>query len=63
MLDGDGQPFCDREADHAMFNAVKANVKPAIPVVEVDLNINDPGFAAKAVEIMLDLVQKHKTKP
>jgi len=60
MLDGDGQPFCDREADHAMFNAVKTNVKPTIPVVEVDLNINDPGFAAKAVEVMLDLISQRK---
>ena len=58
MLDGDGQPFCDREADRAMFDAIKANVKPSIPIVEVDLNINDPAFAAKAVEMMLELIQK-----
>src|SRR5580704_3608269 len=63
MLDGDGQPFCDREADRAMFDAIKANVKPGIPVIEVDLNINDPAFAAKAVEMMLDLIQKHKMQP
>src|SRR5580692_5472460 len=60
MLDGDGQPFCDREADRAMFDAIKANVKPGLPVVEVDLNINDPAFAAKAIEMMLNLNQKHK---
>ena len=58
MLDGDGQPFCDREADGAMFDAIKANVKPGIPIVEVDLNINDQAFAARAVEMMLDLIQK-----
>jgi uncharacterized protein (UPF0261 family) len=57
MLDGDGQPFCDREADRAMFDAIKANVKPGIPVIEVDLNINDPAFAAKAVEMMLELLR------
>jgi uncharacterized protein (UPF0261 family) len=57
MLDGDGQPFCDREADRAMFDAIKANVKPGIPVVEVDLNINDPAFAAKAVDMMLELLR------
>jgi uncharacterized protein (UPF0261 family) len=59
MLDGDGQPFCDREADRAMFDAIKANVKPGIPVIEVDLNINDPAFAAKAVEMMLELLRNH----
>ena len=60
MLDGDGQPFCDREADRAMFDAIKANVKPSIPIVEVDLNINDPAFAAKAVEMMLELMSQRK---
>lgn len=60
MLDGDGQPFCDREADRAIFDAIKANVKPGIPIVEVDLNINDPAFAAKAVEMMLQLMSQRK---
>jgi uncharacterized protein (UPF0261 family) len=62
MLDGDGQKFCDREADRAMFDAIKANLKPGIPVVEIDLNINDPSFAAKAVEMMLELVQQKKAQ-
>ena len=53
ILDGDGQPFCDREADQAMFAALRENLRPGIPVVEVDANINDPAFADKAVEMML----------
>jgi uncharacterized protein (UPF0261 family) len=61
MLDGDGQPFCDRDADRAMFAAIKANVKPGIPIVEVDLNINDPPFATQAVEMMLELMKHSKT--
>jgi uncharacterized protein (UPF0261 family) len=60
MLDGDGQPFCDREADRAMFDAIKTNLRPGIPIVELDLNINDPAFAAKAVETMLDLMKQRK---
>jgi uncharacterized protein (UPF0261 family) len=60
MLDGDKQPFCDREADHAMFNAIKTKLKPTIPLVEVDLNINDPGFATKAVDMMLQLMSQRK---
>ena len=62
ILDGDGQPFCDREADKAMFDAVKANIRKDIPVVEMDNNINDAEFAAKAVEMMLDLIKQAKTK-
>ena len=56
ILDGDGQLFCDREADQAMFEAIKAHVKPEIPVVEIDPNINDPEFSAKATAMMLELI-------
>jgi uncharacterized protein (UPF0261 family) len=60
ILDGDGQPFCDREADRAMFDAIKANARKDIPVVEMNNNINDPEFSAKAVEMMLELIAKKK---
>ena len=56
ILDGDGERFCDREADQAMFDAIKANLRADIPVVEIDCNINDAEFAAKAVEMMLGLI-------
>jgi uncharacterized protein (UPF0261 family) len=58
ILDGDGQPFCDRAADRAMFEAIKANLRKDIPVVEMDLNINDPKFAAQAVGMMLEMVPR-----
>jgi uncharacterized protein (UPF0261 family) len=60
MLDGDGQPFCDRAADQAMFEAIKKDLRPGIPFVEVDLNINDPEFAAQAVESIVQLIQQAK---
>ena len=56
ILDGDGEPFCDRDADQAMFDAIRVNLRKGIPVVEMDNNINDPEFAAKAVEMMLKLI-------
>ena len=56
ILDGDGQPFHDRQADQAMFDAIKANIRKGIEVVEMDVNINEPAFAAKAVEMMLKLI-------
>jgi uncharacterized protein (UPF0261 family) len=60
MLDADSQPFCDREADRAMFDAIKANTRKDIEVVEMDNNINDPAFSAKAVEMMLALIKQSK---
>ena len=56
ILDGDGELFCDRDADQAMFDALKANLREDIEVVELDSNINDPQFSAKAVEMLLDLI-------
>ena len=56
ILDGEGERFCDREADAALFNALKENLNPSIAVEEVDANINDKVFSARAVERMLELV-------
>ena len=58
ILDGDGEMFCDREADQAMFYALKSNLNDGIPVVEIDCNINDKAFSTKAVEMMLELILK-----
>ncbi len=62
ILDGDGEKFCDRQADQAMFDAIKDNLDKTIPVVELDCNINDPEFAAKAVEMMLELIGLSKAR-
>ncbi len=62
ILDGDGQLFEDRAADQAMFDAIKADLRPDIPVVALDHNINDPEFAAKAVEMMLDLISQTQSQ-
>ena len=58
ILDGDGEQFCDRETDQVMFDTIKANLKEGITVVEMDNNINDPEFSAKAVDMMLDLIKQ-----
>jgi uncharacterized protein (UPF0261 family) len=58
ILDGDGEMFCDRQADQAIFDAIKDGVRDDIEVAEIDCNINDPQFAAKAVEMMLALIAK-----
>lgn len=58
QLDSPGGPYWDPEADAACYNAIKANVKPGIPVIEMDCNINDPEFADKAVELLLGMLRK-----
>jgi uncharacterized protein (UPF0261 family) len=56
VLDGDAQPFCNRDADNAMFAALREALRPDVPVIEIDANINDPEFARQAVETMLKLI-------
>jgi uncharacterized protein (UPF0261 family) len=61
MLDSPGQPFWDPIADGACFAAIRENLRPGIPVEELDLNINDPAFADRAVELLVELVNEGAT--
>ncbi|MCE2447276.1 MAG: Tm-1-like ATP-binding domain-containing protein [Candidatus Latescibacteria bacterium] len=56
ILDGDGELFCDRAADRAFGDALKANLDEGVLVREVDHNINDPEFAAAATALLLELI-------
>jgi uncharacterized protein (UPF0261 family) len=57
QLDSPGGLFWDPEADAACYDTIKANVKPGIPVIEMDCNINDPEFADKAVELLQGMLK------
>jgi Uncharacterized conserved protein len=56
MLDSEGHEFWDPEADQACYDAIKANLKPGIPVIEMPENINDPAFSERAVETLLGML-------
>ncbi len=58
MLDSPGGDFWDPEADQACYDAIKRNLKPGIPVIEMDHNINDPEFSSKAAELLLEMLKK-----
>jgi uncharacterized protein (UPF0261 family) len=58
MLDSPGNAYWDPAADRACYDAIKTNIKPGIPVIELDNNINDPEFAAKAAETLLGMLGK-----
>ena len=57
MLDSEGGDFWDPEADQACFNAIKRNLRPGIPVIEMDHNINDPEFAEEAAAQLLGMLR------
>ncbi|WP_322807757.1 Tm-1-like ATP-binding domain-containing protein [Thermanaerothrix sp.] len=58
MLDSPGGAFWDPEADRACFDAIKRNLRPDIPYIELDYNINDPEFSGKVAETLLEMLQK-----
>ncbi|MBL8131883.1 MAG: Tm-1-like ATP-binding domain-containing protein [Anaerolineae bacterium] len=57
MLDSAGGAFWDPAADAACFDAIRADLKPGIPLIEVDANINDPAFSGKCAETLLELLR------
>ena len=57
LLDSEGGRFWDPAADGACFDTIKRALRPGIQVIELDNNINDPAFSAKAAETLLGLLQ------
>jgi len=58
QLDSPGGTFWDPQADDACFEAIKKDLRPGIPLIEMDNNVNDPEFADKAAETLLNIMQK-----
>jgi len=56
QLDSPGGEFWWPEADTALYDAIRAKLRPDIPVVELDLNINDPAFADTATDLLLGYI-------
>ena len=56
MLDSEGGDFWDPEADEACFDAIRRDLNPSIPVIKMDHNINDPEFADRAAELLLQML-------
>jgi uncharacterized protein (UPF0261 family) len=45
MIDAEGQPFHDPEADAALFDALREGVDDRVEVIELDCNVNDEAFS------------------
>lgn len=50
LIDTEGQPFHDPEADAALFETLRENLNDSVEVREMDTDINDPAFARAAAE-------------
>jgi len=58
QLDSPGGEFWWPEADMALLETLKQNLRKDIPLIEVDANINDPEFAKAATDKMLEFLAK-----
>jgi uncharacterized protein (UPF0261 family) len=58
QLDSPGGAFWDPLADRACFQAIKKNLRPGIPVIEMDNNVNDPEFADRVAETLLNMLER-----
>ena len=53
MIDAPGGPFWLPQADAAFTEALRATLRPNIPVIELDCNVNDAEFADRCAEELL----------
>jgi uncharacterized protein (UPF0261 family) len=55
VISSPGGPYHWPEADAALFEALRTNLRKDIPYHELDLNINDPEFARAMADGLLDM--------
>jgi uncharacterized protein (UPF0261 family) len=59
MISTEGGPFYDPAADAALFDAIREHVAPSVELHEMDVDVNDPAFAA-AMADRLDIELKER---
>jgi uncharacterized protein (UPF0261 family) len=58
VISASGKPFHDEAADKALFENLKGNLRKDIEVMESDVEINDPRFAAACANALLKNIGK-----
>ncbi len=56
MLDSEGEPFWNPEADRAFLETLKENLREGIPIYEMDDNVNDPAFVDAVSSKLLEFL-------
>jgi len=58
MIDASEGPFWWPEADQALYDNLKTNLRKDIPLKELDFNINDSQFAEEVAQALLEMLSK-----
>jgi uncharacterized protein (UPF0261 family) len=57
MIDVEGQPFYDPEADRALVRGLHETLDDGVEVHELDRDVNDPAFAVAMADRLHELIQ------
>jgi len=58
----EGGPFHDPGADGEALRAIRAHLDPAIERIELDTDLNDPAFARRAAEALLEMMEAGQSR-
>jgi len=62
QLDSPGGEFWWPEADQALFQGIRQNLRADIALIELDANINDAQFADRATQELLEMMNKRSSR-
>jgi uncharacterized protein (UPF0261 family) len=62
MIDSSDAAFWWPEADQALFATLKSELRCDIPVIEMECNINDPAFAERCAQCLLENMRSAKPR-
>ncbi len=57
-IDAEGKSFWWPEADAALFQSVRNWIAPGVELIELDLHVNDPAFAAACAGKLLEMMKR-----
>ncbi len=52
----------DPEGDRALFDAIKKNLRPGIPIIEVDGHVNEKKFVDALLNAFIDTISQTEIK-
>jgi len=58
MIATEGQPFHDAAADEALFSAVREDLAQNVELHELDIDVNDPGFALAMADRLHEMLEE-----
>ena len=56
IVSSEGGVFYEPQTDQVLFDTIKQHINPSIPIIEMEMGINEQIFAKKAVDLLMELM-------